>query len=59
MFQVTLIEECAASLPREGRYLPGLILCQQFEQPVASLLILRGEQDLQVPLPLNELIFLS
>ncbi len=56
VLQVALVEKGSAALPGQRGYLPCLVLRQQFDERVASLLVLRREQQFQIAFALDEFV---
>src|SRR5262249_22978553 len=56
VLEVVLVKKGSATLPRQSGHLPGLVLCKKIAERVASLLVLSGQQQLQVALALDEFV---
>src|SRR5215469_6865013 len=54
-----LVKKSSAALPCKSGHLPGLLLRQQLYERVASSLVLRSEQQLQVARTLDEFLLLG
>ena len=56
---IELVEKRSPTLPGEGGHLPGVAVREQLSERVTPLLILRGQEQLQVAFAFDELVLLS